>query len=218
MIGYMNLEEQVDADFTRARRKAYLGTLVSRLRSDPASARLSCFEEIRRALGAWGGIRLGQKVVRSTDSWTADGRVETVEAEMTKSHVAAGAEVDRLISELAQEFDLLHLRDLKAGLEREDERLAEDERLSRYRLWPTNATAARFSAVPADADAKKGEWRALAGRVALWRKVWWIRTRRGMFVEEWRRLSHLERHRVRHKRSSEPTPRWNESKERRTHE
>ena len=59
-----------------------------------------------------------------------DGRVETIEAEMRKSHVA-GAEVDRLIGELEQEFDLLRLRDLKAGLEREDERLAEEERLMR---------------------------------------------------------------------------------------
>ena len=55
---------------------------------------------------------------------------------MSKSRVPAGAEVDRLIGELEQEFDLLRLRDLKAGLEREEERLAEEERLLREGLRP----------------------------------------------------------------------------------
>jgi hypothetical protein len=86
---------------------------------------------------------------------------------MRKSHVAAGAEVDRLIGELEQEFDLLRLRGLKAGLEREEERLAEEERSSRERLRPADA-AAGSSVVPADGGMEKGGWwRALAGRVAL---------------------------------------------------
>ena len=74
MIGYMSLEEQVDADFIHARRKAFLRTLVSRLRSDLASARLSCFEDTSRTLGAQGGIRLGRRVVRSTDVVGSVGR------------------------------------------------------------------------------------------------------------------------------------------------
>ena len=113
---------------------------------------------------------------------------------MRKSHVAAGAEVDRLIGELEQEFDLLRLRNLKAGLEREEQRLAEEERSSRERLRPADATAAGSSVEPAAGGVEKGGWwRALAGRVALWRRVWWIRVRRGTLVEEWRRLSLLER-------------------------
>lgn len=112
---------------------------------------------------------------------------------MRKSHVAAGAEVERLIGELEQEFDLLRLRDLKAGLEREGERLAEEERSLRERYRPADA-AARSSVVPADRGVEKGGWwRAMAGRVALWRSLWWIRVRRGTLVEKWRRLSLLER-------------------------
>jgi len=86
---------------------------------------------------------------------------------MRKSHVAASAEVERLIGELEQEFDLLRLRDLKAGLEREDERLAEEERSFRERYRPADA-AAESSVVPADRGVEKGGWwRGLAGRVAL---------------------------------------------------
>jgi hypothetical protein len=112
---------------------------------------------------------------------------------MSKSRVPAGAEVDRLIGELEQEFDLLRLRDLKTGLEREEERLAEEERSSRERFRPADA-ATESSVVPADRGVEKeGWWRALAGRVALWRSLWWIRVRRGTLVEKWRRLSLLER-------------------------
>ena len=112
---------------------------------------------------------------------------------MRKSHVAAGAQVNLLIGELEQEFDLLRLRDLKAGLEREDERLAEEERSFRERYRPADA-AAESSVVPADRGVEKGGWwRGLAGRVALWRSLWWIRVRRGTLGEEWRRLSLLER-------------------------
>ena len=111
---------------------------------------------------------------------------------MSKSRVPAGAEVDRLIDELEQEFDLLRLRDLKTGLEREEERLAEEERSSRERFRPADA-ATESSVVPADRGVEKeGWWRALAGRVALWRSLWWITVRRGTLVQEWRRLSHLE--------------------------
>ena len=48
MVGYM-LEEQVDKDFTVARRKALLGRIGARLRRrDASSNRLLCFEEVRR--------------------------------------------------------------------------------------------------------------------------------------------------------------------------
>ena len=40
MIPYMNLNEQVDADFTRARRRARLRAVVARIR------RRSCVEQV----------------------------------------------------------------------------------------------------------------------------------------------------------------------------
>lgn len=48
MVGYMSVEEQVDKDFSAARRKALLKRIGARLRRDAASNRLLCFEEVRR--------------------------------------------------------------------------------------------------------------------------------------------------------------------------
>ena len=67
MIGYMTIEEQVDADFSRARRKAFLRKLLARLRRGTSSEQLPCFEEVKRKLGAAGGVRLGRRVVRLAD-------------------------------------------------------------------------------------------------------------------------------------------------------
>ena len=50
MIPYMNLNEQVDADFTRARRRARLRALLARVRREHTSNRLLSFEEVRREL------------------------------------------------------------------------------------------------------------------------------------------------------------------------
>ena len=50
MIPYMNLNEQVDADFTRALRRARLRAAVARVRrrKERASNRLLCFDDLRR--------------------------------------------------------------------------------------------------------------------------------------------------------------------------
>src|SRR5215212_3163696 len=50
MIPYMDLNEQVDADFTRARRRARLRAVVARVRSEHTSNRLLSFDEVRREL------------------------------------------------------------------------------------------------------------------------------------------------------------------------
>ena len=64
MIGYMNVEEQVDADFTRARHRAFVHRLWGRLRGDPTypTSPLS-FESVRRAAGASNRVRLGRRAV-----------------------------------------------------------------------------------------------------------------------------------------------------------
>jgi hypothetical protein len=64
MIEYMSLEEQVDVDLIRARRRAFFRRLLDRLRNGPASDGLPCFEDLRKKLGAVGGIRVGRRVVR----------------------------------------------------------------------------------------------------------------------------------------------------------
>ena len=66
MTSYRRLEEQVDADFVCVRRKSALRRAKARLRYDPTSEGLRCFEEFRRTLGAVGGVRLGRRLVRTT--------------------------------------------------------------------------------------------------------------------------------------------------------
>lgn len=63
MVGYMNLEEQVDREFRVARRRALLGRVAARLRRDAASNRLPRFDEVRRISGAVGGIHRGMRTV-----------------------------------------------------------------------------------------------------------------------------------------------------------
>jgi hypothetical protein len=65
MVDYMSIEEQVDADFSRARRRASFRGLVARLRGDPALVAQPCFGEVGEVLGArGGGVRRGRRTVR----------------------------------------------------------------------------------------------------------------------------------------------------------
>lgn len=52
MIGYLSLEEQIEADFSRARRKALLRRVRARLRTDAAPDALLCFDEVSKNHGA----------------------------------------------------------------------------------------------------------------------------------------------------------------------
>ena len=56
MVGYMSFEEQVDVDFTRARRRAFLRRLMARLRNGPATDGLPCFEDFRKSSAWWAGF------------------------------------------------------------------------------------------------------------------------------------------------------------------
>lgn len=62
MIGYIDIEEQVDADFNRARLRVLLRRAGALLRG-VASTRLPTFEEARKARGAYNKVRLGRRVV-----------------------------------------------------------------------------------------------------------------------------------------------------------
>jgi hypothetical protein len=63
MIPYMDLNEQVDADFTRARRRARLRALAARIRREHTSNRLLSFEDARRELAANNRRQRGTRVV-----------------------------------------------------------------------------------------------------------------------------------------------------------
>jgi hypothetical protein len=60
----IDLNEQADRDFGRARRRSRLRRLVCRLRGEPASRRIPpSFDEARRSLRAFNRVRRGVRVV-----------------------------------------------------------------------------------------------------------------------------------------------------------
>ena len=63
MVGYMSVEEQVDADFSRARRRAVLQHVRTHLRRDAARDGLLCFDDVRKIPGAVGRICRGMRTV-----------------------------------------------------------------------------------------------------------------------------------------------------------
>ncbi len=64
MIGYMSLEQQVEADFLRARRRAFFGRIVAHIRGE--CSRLLSFDEVRRAHRALNQLCLGRRVVETS--------------------------------------------------------------------------------------------------------------------------------------------------------
>ncbi len=68
MIPYMDLNEQVDADFTRARRRALLRAVVARFRREHTSNRLLSFDDVRRELLAYNRLYRGTRDVE-VDTW-----------------------------------------------------------------------------------------------------------------------------------------------------
>jgi hypothetical protein len=60
----MDLNEQADMDFVRARRRAWLRRLMLRLRGQPvANGTLHSFDEVRRSLRAHNRVRRGIRIV-----------------------------------------------------------------------------------------------------------------------------------------------------------
>src|ERR671921_225407 len=76
VIPYMDLNEQVDADFTRARRRARLLAVVARVRREHTSNRLLSFDDLRgkfsftknRSPGGRGVVE-GDKMVGGGGGW-----------------------------------------------------------------------------------------------------------------------------------------------------
>jgi hypothetical protein len=63
MVGYMSLEEQVDKDFSCARRRALLRRIGVHLQRDSASGGLLCFDGVRKIPGAIWRIHRGTRTV-----------------------------------------------------------------------------------------------------------------------------------------------------------
>jgi hypothetical protein len=74
MIGFMSVEAQAEMDFDRARRRAFYGRLVSRLRRE--CSRLLTFDEIREGHLAHNRRRLGLRDVKVSKIVGSVGRHE----------------------------------------------------------------------------------------------------------------------------------------------
>jgi hypothetical protein len=63
VVGEINLNEQSDRDFSRARRRAFLRRVGAYLRRDPGSNQLLSFDEVKGTLGAIQQVHLGLREV-----------------------------------------------------------------------------------------------------------------------------------------------------------
>jgi hypothetical protein len=63
MVDYMSVEEQVDQDFCRARRRAFVRQVRARLRRDGASDGLLCFDDLRKVPGTVERVHRGMRKV-----------------------------------------------------------------------------------------------------------------------------------------------------------
>jgi hypothetical protein len=81
MVDYMNLEVQVDADFSRARRRALLRRVSTRLRTDNASNQLLCFDDLRKIPGAVRRIYRGMRTVLVSQIGGSVGRCSEFDGE-----------------------------------------------------------------------------------------------------------------------------------------
>jgi hypothetical protein len=97
VIPYMNLNEQVDADFTRARRRARLRAVVARIRREHTSNRLLSFEEVRRELSvANKRLRRGTRVVEVDQIVGSVGRWDEFDRSFLPARASVGQRWKRI--------------------------------------------------------------------------------------------------------------------------
>ena len=96
MIPYMNLNEQVDADFTRARRRARLRAVVARIRRKYASNWLLSFEDLRRELAAKNRLHRGTRVVEVEEIVGSVGRWRDFDRSFLPARASVGQRWKRI--------------------------------------------------------------------------------------------------------------------------
>ena len=97
MIPYMDLNEQVDADFTRARRRARLRELVARIRREHASNRLRSFDDVRRErLVANNRLHRGTRVVEVEEILGSVGRWRDFDRSFLPARASVGHKWKRI--------------------------------------------------------------------------------------------------------------------------
>ena len=96
MIPYMNLNEQVDVDFTRARRRARLQALVARVRREHTSNRLLSFDDVRRERVANNRLYRGTKVVEVDEIVGSVGRWRDFDRSFLPARASVGHKWKRI--------------------------------------------------------------------------------------------------------------------------
>ena len=96
MIPYMNLNEQVDADFTRARRRARLRAVMARIRREYAPNRLLSFDDVRRELAANNRLHRGMRVVEVEEIVGSVGRWDEFDRSFLPARASVGHKWKRI--------------------------------------------------------------------------------------------------------------------------
>src|SRR5215212_2407147 len=96
MIPYMNLNEQVDADFTRAKRRARLRAVVARIRREHTSNRLLSFDDVRRERAAKNRLQRGTRVVEVEEIVGSVGRWDEFDRSFLPARASVGQRWKRI--------------------------------------------------------------------------------------------------------------------------
>lgn len=97
MIPYMNLNEQVDTDFTRARRRARLRAVVAHIKREHTSNRLLSFDEVRRErLVANTRLHRGTRVVKVDEIVGSVGRWRDFDRSFLPARASVGNKWKRI--------------------------------------------------------------------------------------------------------------------------
>ena len=89
MIGHMNLEVQVDLDFSRARRRALLRRIGARLRRHRGWDGLLCSDDVRKIPGAIGRIDRGMRTVLVSQIGGSVGRCSEFDGDFMPAKASA---------------------------------------------------------------------------------------------------------------------------------
>src|ERR671911_2018064 len=96
MIPYMDLNEQVDADFIRARRRAVLRAVAASFRREHTSNRLLSFDDVRRELVADNRLYRGTKVVEVEQIVGSVGRWDEFDRSFLPARASVGPKWKRI--------------------------------------------------------------------------------------------------------------------------
>ena len=96
MIPYMDLNAQVDADFTRASRRDRLRALVARIRREHTSNRLLSFDDVRREHAANNRLHRGTRVVEVDQIIGSVGRYDEFDRPFLPARASIGERWKRI--------------------------------------------------------------------------------------------------------------------------